>query len=126
MGQPYGNYSGPPWVGVLIFGIFMMLGGTMAFVFVATGPQDPFFEDFNRTPMAMGAVLLIFGVILILIALWMRTNKVGERAEQATQQTQPQPVERRIVQEVVKVRCSYCGTLNDVNDKECTSCGGTL
>ncbi len=132
MEAPYGNYNGPPWVGVLIFGIVMLLGGTMAFVFAATMAGDPndMFYDFNkdasRIPMAMGAVFLIFGLVIIGISLWMRTNKVGERMPELSNQSSAQNVERRVVEEVIKVRCRYCGTLNSVDDKACISCGGTL
>jgi hypothetical protein len=28
--------------------------------------------------------------------------------------------------EVIKVRCRYCGTLNGVQEKNCTACGATL
>jgi hypothetical protein len=107
-----------------MFGILMTFGGIMSFVFAATMDQDPFFDDVRGMSSAMGGLLLVFGLILVLVALWMKAQKVGEQAEPI--QPQPQQIERRVVEEVIKVRCRYCGTLNNVDEKMCTACGGTL
>jgi Bacterial PH domain len=43
-----------------------------------------------------------------------------------SQQQTPPPATEVVEREVVKVRCRYCGTLNDESSKVCSSCGATL
>ena len=38
----------------------------------------------------------------------------------------PPPATQVVEKEVVKVRCRYCGTLNDESSRVCSSCGATL
>jgi hypothetical protein len=73
---------------------------------------------------AIGIVALLFGPILLSIGVWMRSNQIWEPKEPPA--APQQIIEKHVVEEVIKVRCKYCGTLNDVNDKACSACGGTL
>lgn len=41
-------------------------------------------------------------------------------------QPQTAPVAEVVEREVVKIRCRYCGTLNDETSKACSSCGANL
>ena len=37
------------------------------------------------------------------------------------------PVIKEIIRtEMVRIPCNYCGTLNDITDKKCSSCGGSI
>ena len=38
----------------------------------------------------------------------------------------PQIVKEIIKTEMVRIPCNYCGTLNDITDKKCCSCGGSI
>lgn len=71
-----------------------------------------------------GVVAFVVGPIMIWIGLWMRSNRIWEPKEQPA--TQQPVIEKHVIEEVIKVRCKYCGTLNEVNDKACSACGGTL
>jgi len=134
MNGPYGGQNQPPWIGVLVFGIFLTFGGVMFLAFgasmISDDPYDPFYgfdREASRTPMMMGAVMLLFGLILIVVAIWMHKAGIGEGSSAVAQIPQPPPsTEYHVVREVIKVRCRYCSTLNDVNAKACTSCGGVL
>lgn len=69
----------------------------------------------------VGVIAFVVGPVVIWVGLWMRANKIWEPP------VAPQPViEKHIIEEVIKVRCKYCGTLNGVKDKACSACGGTL
>jgi hypothetical protein len=122
--------NGPPWVGVLLFGIVMTFGGVMFIAFSASMQSDQslFYDrDFSRLPMTMGGIALAFGLIIIAVAVLMFVTKTGEPQQPPqTPQPAPQSVEKHVVEEVIKIRCRYCGTLNNVNDKSCTACGGVL
>jgi len=52
----------------------------------------------------------------------------GPSGQQSPPQTSPPPSGQTTVieREVVKIKCRYCGALNDEEAKACTSCGATL
>ena len=56
-----------------------------------------------------------------------RENLVRSQAPVAQNVAPPPPMPAEVVEkEVVKVRCRYCGTLNDESSRVCSSCGATL
>ena len=122
--------NGPPWVGVLLFGIILTFGGVMFLAFGSSLQSDSGFyqpdSGFTRLPMMMGTIALVFGLIIIAIAVFMFLNKTGEPQPPRTEAPYTQSVEKQVIREVIKVRCRYCGTLNDVDDKACSACGSTL
>jgi len=56
-----------------------------------------------------------------------RENLVRSQVPMAQNVAPPPPMPAEVVEkEVVKVRCRYCGTLNDESSRVCSSCGATL
>ena len=47
----------------------------------------------------------------------------GDFARAQAAATQPSPIERQVI---VRVKCQYCGTLNDQEASKCTSCGASI
>jgi hypothetical protein len=73
---------------------------------------------FALAPMFLGlwigaCLMMAVGLVLILVGYMMlRANKleIDEVRKEA----------------IVKVKCRYCGMLNDTDDDRCASCGATL
>ena len=55
-----------------------------------------------------------------------RANAPPYQQPQAAQVPQPGEAPTVIEREVVKIKCRYCGALNDETSKTCVSCGATL
>ena len=56
-----------------------------------------------------------------------RENLTRSQAPMTQNIVAPSPAPTEVVEkEVVKVRCRYCGTLNDETSRICSSCGATL
>jgi hypothetical protein len=82
------------------------------------------------------AMFSLFWVFFIIVAIFVvisfilgfrRMLKYGGRLEDQGFSEAPQNpqvvMEKEIIREVVKIRCSYCGTLYDVNLDKCPDCG---
>lgn len=132
---PYGS-QGPAWVGLLVLGIMLIISGMMSIAFFSApdtsgGYYDPFAQqdaDFNRTTDTMGGIMIFGGLVMILVSFLVKSHEssLAERmAATRSEQAQSEP-EKRVVEEVIKVRCRYCSTLNDVSAKHCISCGAVL
>lgn len=76
------------------------------------------FQNFDVVPtlfpIIIGFVVLIYGLL------------PGEEIEMKPQLPSASPVVREVIQTqvVVKIRCSYCGTLYDETLDKCPNCGG--
>jgi len=89
----------------LAFGIFaFMIGFTMALPIMLVG-------GLHLWPLA--AIPFVVGILL----MWARYHILHSYAEK---------VEKLREEASVKVKCSYCGTLNAQNARKCESCGATL
>jgi len=131
------NNQGPSWVGLLILGIMLIIFGMISIAIVGDSGSsidysyDPFAEqerEFDNTTNAIGGIMIFGGFVMILVSFLVRSHE-DSLAMQISQETPEQPgpqIERRVVEEVIKVRCRYCSTLNDVDSKHCISCGAVL
>ena len=66
-------------------------------------------------PIIIGVVLLIYGLL------------PSEKVEMEAQLPSAPPVVQQVIQKevVVKIRCSYCGTLYDETLDKCPTCGAS-
>jgi hypothetical protein len=108
----------------------MVFGGTMSFAMASMiASSSQFFADSGVPDIAriMGAGMVIFGLILLFFGyrLWKRDEKKGAAVANVPPPYEPQRQPNQTV-EVIKVRCTYCGTLNQVSDAACSSCGARL
>jgi hypothetical protein len=71
--------------------------------------------------------VFFFIIVAVSIALTiLRVMRFGRRDVLVPTSDSQQPeVEREIIREIVKVRCSYCGNLYDETEDKCPHCGGT-
>lgn len=86
----------------------------------------------------VGIPLIVIGVVLIVRGLQSGQPKAVSAPQpppHAPQQPPPPPPvvqlgtvqkETVIQREIIKVRCSYCGSLNDQAASYCVSCGGPM
>ena len=77
----------------------------------------------------VGAVALAVGLVLEYLSVrsWaddLRNKTKSSRGASSTFSTTESPT--IIEREIVRVRCRYCGTLNDTTDSSCSSCGARL
>lgn len=98
-------------------------GGGLPFV---NGPS----EVVEQVTFILGVVALV-AAIACLIAWGRFTANEAQRALIIEGSRDDEPVRDYgfssvAYREVVKVRCRYCGTLNDVTRKTCVACGATL
>jgi uncharacterized membrane protein len=128
----YGN-QGPAWVGLLVLGIMLIISGIMSIAFFSSDDSsyDPWAQqdsDFDKTTNTMGAIMIIGGFVMILVSFMVKSHETSlvERMARFEPREQEPESERRVVEELIKVRCRYCSTLNDVNAKHCISCGAVL
>lgn len=120
------------WPGLIIFGAVSILAG-LVFISKETNLSIIFF--------VMGICLFVFGAIVRKIegAAYVPSEIDAEWKEKTENEEIKQDFESRllhrqrdkdeIVKEVkstIKVRCRYCGTLNDEGANKCESCGGVL
>jgi hypothetical protein len=86
----------------------------------------------DRTPQAFWAFGWISGIagflfLVLSVYIWREEENA---LETAMFKDEPRDYDFNPVgpqqPEVIKVRCRYCGTLNGVQEKNCTACGATL
>jgi len=76
---------------------------------------------FAIMPIAMGYIegaiaMFVVGAIMVLAGVYVhRTDK---------KPVEPKKVEEKVVK--VKIKCRYCGRLNEPDEEKCGSCGATL
>ncbi len=73
-------------------------------------------------------LLIILGTAVAIIAglALSKPPRPEEEIEPFPEEPVHEVVKVETIHETVKVRCRYCGTLNEVTDTNCQSCGGTL
>jgi hypothetical protein len=125
-----GSESKANGLGVMVMGVMMIFGGIMFNVFGSmSASSDPFFEDsgFQDIACVMGGGAIVVGIVLLAIGYFAWTKEQDSAVDDSTYEVEPEP-QREVVKtyEVIKVRCRYCGTLNEVNAPTCVSCGARL
>jgi uncharacterized membrane protein len=121
----------------LILGIFMIVAGIMQLA-MASSFRDPMSgfggtdTGFDSTMSTIGGVLIFVGFIMILLSFFVHKHEDEEevaRLETVEEERKEQIEEIAKVikdQMTVKVRCRYCGGLNDEKANKCESCGAAL
>jgi len=86
----------------------------------------------DRLTMAawiFGWITLIAGAVYLVLVFWIRAERAEDK-RQALFKVEARGLEidsavpRQV--EVIKVRCRYCGTLNEVGASNCSACGANL
>jgi len=116
-----------------------MLIGSSVFGFAISASQydtaeSSFFYEENREAGRMAAIFatitLILGIVFVVISLGVRQHeqKRFETAARIAQESRDQQIHQiaKAVKSTIKVRCRYCGTLNEEDTSNCESCGATL
>ena len=130
-----GDPQGPKWIGLLTTGVLLIIFGFVLVAMVSSADNsnylDPFAEQdrqFDNATNAIGGIMIFGGFVFILVSFFVKSHEDSMAWRMSEDMPEaPEPVqERRVIEEVIKVRCRYCGTLNEVNSKHCTSCGAVL
>jgi hypothetical protein len=132
-----GPSGGPAWIGLLVLGI--MLIGSSIFGFAISASQydtaeNSFFYEQDREAGRMFAIFatitLILGIVFLVISFRVRQyeQKRLETVARIAQESRDQQIHQiaKAVKSTIKVRCRYCGTLNEEGASNCESCGATL
>lgn len=67
-------------------------------------------------------VITVLVIVSFIFRFW-RMVKSGKIQDQTSSEAQPLVREKEIIREVIKIRCSYCGSLYDENLDKCPYCG---
>ena len=137
------RWNGPKWLGMMITGFVIILMGIMLSVAEsAMEEQSSFYPQDTSTGghdamSALAAIMVIIGIILIIGGAASRGRELEENAlrqaaaeeeidrERAERELEKQEIVNA-VKSTIKVRCRYCGTLNEENEEKCDSCGAPL
>ncbi len=110
-------------IGAVFIGFIFILAGIFGMyevtVFNASVPTWAR-SDFQSVDIVPTLFPIIIGVVLLIYGLLPR-----EEVEMEAQLPPAPPVVREVIQKevVVKIRCSYCGTLYDETLDKCPNCG---
>jgi hypothetical protein len=110
-------------VGAVFIGFIFILGGIFGMyvvtVFNASVPSWAR-SDFQSFDMVPTLFPIIIGVVMLICGLL-----PSEEVEVKAQPPSPPPVVQEVIQKqvIVKIRCSYCGTLYDETLDKCPNCG---
>jgi rubrerythrin len=122
---------------VLVSGISLIAVAIASFAISATNrntdPTDFFYDFDNETATVFaifGAVMLIVGIVCIGLSFKLKDDEKTRqesqaRAEEAARQQSIQDLAKAIKSNI-KIRCRYCGTLNEEAASNCISCGAAL
>jgi rubrerythrin len=131
--QSYGRNS----TSLLVYGIVSVAGAIFAFaVSVSTRNTDPsdFFYDIDNESSGMfalmGALSLIIGLVFVVLSFKVKNDEERRlesqaKADEAARQRDIQDI-ADAVKSNIKVRCRYCGTLNEEDASKCSACGAAL
>ena len=113
----------------------LLVAGIVLF-FIAVALFSAAYFESNRSGGNYATAAAVFGLISLLASLaffgLVAYIKVTERekVEESILKDEPRDYDFNPVgpqrEEVIKVRCRYCSTLNDVDAKNCVACGATL
>ncbi len=133
MGGPRG------WQGMLVGGIMFLLIGFVQIAVIGAMTSDPAFSGmgFGDAPYLIAGVVILIGLVLIVLSFSTRSSDMAaaqrqaEAMEQARKEQERHEEEERqkmvdAIKSTIKVRCRYCGSLNDETAKKCESCGADL
>lgn len=126
---------GSNWIGVLILGIMFLFSGILGSIMFSamSHDDDPFapatFESFDRAASAMTAGMALLGFVFILLSFYVKRHEEQKaERERAAEEARSEAFAQRVASQNdgIKVRCRYCGALNDEHDEKCESCGAPL
>ncbi len=87
---------------------------------------------FSFIPIMLGsmegaALLVLAGIVLAVIAL-VNVNASRKHAEKVAEQLErtAERMQKAAAEANARLKCRYCGALNDRNAVRCVNCGGTL
>lgn len=132
-----GPGKGSGWVGVLMIGLILTVTSVIGFSISASlsdSAETSVFSEMDREAARMVAIFasgtLIFGLILIVASFMARQSEQTRLETEAriAQERHDQNVQEIVqaVKSTIKVRCRYCGTLNEETASNCESCGAAL
>ena len=84
-----------------------------------------------------GLFIFVIGILVLVIIIKRHNDKtlqnsiIEKQSQYIRQQqtVQQQPIKEVYIKEVynvVKIKCPYCGTLNEINDNKCSTCGAAV
>lgn len=132
-----GSNQGSTWVGLLVLGMMMIAGSIFGFS-ISDSKYDTeetsFFYESDREAGRMFAVFatitLLLGIVFLGLSFKVRQDEKArlETMARIAQEDNDQQVHEivKAVKSTIKVRCRYCGTLNEESASNCESCGATL
>jgi MFS family permease len=132
------SVGGFSWIGLIVFGVFMIIGG--AIVLVNSQPDESSWypsEEPTAEFRVLAGVFIIGGILAILASPLLRRSEIEaniqkelrleeQRAEEERLREEERDDIVRAVKSTIKIRCRYCGTLNEEKATRCESCGGSL
>jgi len=115
----------------------MIAGSVFGFAISASQydtAETSFFYEADREAGRMFAIFatitLVLGIVFIAISFKVRRDEQMrlETMARIAQENRSQQISQiaEAVKSTIKVRCRYCGTLNEENASNCGSCGATL
>ncbi len=116
---------------MLFLGFILIIIGAVNVASCASTPSGPGFQPTCSTFSALlgiGVLFLIIGIVLIVAAAAYGRRPTPPPYNPAVPPPLINPVviQEKVEREIVRVRCQYCGTLNDETSKTCSSCGAPI
>jgi sensor histidine kinase YesM len=132
-----GSGRASSWVGLLVLGVMLIGSSIFGYAISASQydtPETSFFYEADREAGRMFAIFatisLILGFVFIAVSFKVKRDELTRLQTMAriAQESRDQQISQitKAVKSTIKVRCRYCGTLNDEDASNCESCGATL
>jgi uncharacterized membrane protein len=122
----------------LVLGIFMIFAGIMWSVMASSFNSNAnsgfggFDSGIESGMSAMGVVVILVGFLLIALSFFVHKHEDEEEVArletvEEEKKEQVEEIAKAIKDQIaVKIRCRYCGSLNDESANKCESCGAAL
>ena len=121
---------------LLIIGVSFFIASAILFAssYIASGDEvspieNPGSDHATQAFWIFGWILGVAGFLFLVLSLYIWSVEKNA-LETAMFKDEPRDYDFSPVgpqrPEVIKVRCRYCGTLNGVQEKNCSACGATL